>query len=515
MKKFCHKITKQQWRVSVPNINTSIFRKSFTRDESEKSQLGSKESKKSSSGTYDLQEAEKHYKISNSVPNSVFDSDSSDSESDEKFEDARMVLDKSNTNVSSASKDIVFDSNLYVDLQRNEKCDQNLNKNFKHEREVPTISFSFFDSDRDCDQYETVNVNKHQSSIKIELAKPVSTSDTFRLSDNIQDDRCSTPTEETSYSNEVFSTPKSTMTEEYSVPVKVTSHDEDTILVRETKHIELYMTKSLEELTFNMKCGSDPNVCLRTIQEENDDDGLYKVPRPLQRHRISLSLNDCTADILPLSTCSVEESIEHISCSQVLLEKCKAEHSSLPVYSNSEGMDYCYAREKLPAKLRRVTLLRKPKNKAVDTWTNLKLRVNNLSHIGDKEKITNNIEGMYRSSKNKCKRVLKQTGMMFKTKKDQENMDPNRNPTPHMIKNDAFFATIAHNDGVCKINKVDSQCDVSEPSDSCDRVKVVTPSSGENEKKEEYEFSSIKNAFRKSKYFQAEVGIYFLTIYII
>lgn len=490
MKKLCHKITKQQWRVSVPNINTTLFKKSFSRDESEKSPSCIK---KSTSGSYDVQEAEKSYTVSNSVPNSVFDSDS-ETDQDEKFEDARTVLEKSNSNVNSASNDVIFDSNLYVDLKTSEN-DPNVNSAAKYEGDVPTISFSFFDEEHDCDQYETVNVKKHKSSIKIELTNSAVTSDKSQLSDHCPNDRCLTPIEENSYSNEVFSTPKSTITEEYSVPVKL-SHEESTVLLKETKHIEFYMTKSLEELTFNMKCGSDPNVCLRTIEEE-DDDGLYKVPKPLQRHRISLSLNDCSADIVPISRRSLEESIEHISCSQVLLQNIKGENGTLSSIDNSEGMDYCHARDKLPAKLKRATLLRKPKTKAIDTWANLKLRVNNLSHISDKEKITNNIEEMYKSSKNKCKRVLKQTGMMFKTKKDQENVDPNKNHSP-IVKNDAFFANIVQ-------NKVESSCDISAPIDSSDRLKVTTPTSTGSDKKEDHEFS-IKSAFRKSKFIQQEVG---------
>ncbi|KAI4465241.1 sh3 domain-containing [Holotrichia oblita] len=505
MKKFCHKITKQQWRVSVPNINTSLFKKTFSRNDSEKNDLNVREIKTSSSGTYDLQEAEKNYRTTSSVPNSMFNSDSSDTESDEKFEDACTVLNKSNSNVNDELNNMVFDTNLYVDLESNDIINQNMNNSTgKYESEVPTISFSFFDAEQDGDQYETVNVKKHKSSITIELSNPVDlTSDKSLSLDTLLNDRCSTPTEETSHSTEVFSTPKSTMTDEYSVPIKMSCHEENTILIKETKHIELYMTKNLEELSFNMKCGSDPNVCLRSIDEE-EDDGLYKVPRPLQRNRISLSLNDCSLDMVPLSTGSIEGSIEHISCSQVLLEKSKIENGAFSVPCNTENLDYCYTRDKLPAKLRRITLLRKPKNKAVDTWTNLKLRVNNLSHISDKEKITNNIEGMYKSSKNKCKKVLKQTGMMFKSKKDQENVDPNKSYSPHMTKNEAFFANIKRSDDLFADNKVESVCGDSEQSTNCDRLKVVTPSSVENDKKEDYDFTSIKNAFRKSKFFQTE-----------
>lgn len=514
MKKFCHKITKQQWRVSVPNLNTSLFKKTFSRDDSEKNHLSVREIKTSSSGTYDLQEAEKNYRTTSSVPNSIFNSDSSDTESDEKFEDACTVLNKSNTNIDDESRNMIFDTNLYVDLESNENINQGMNhSNAKYECEVPTISFSFFDTDQDGDQYETVNVKKHKSSITIELSNPVDlTSDKSPSLDTLLNDRCSTPTEETSLSTEVFSTPKSTMTDEYSVPIKMSCHEESTILIKETKHIELYMTKNLEELSFNMKCGSDPNVCLRTIDEE-EDDGLYKVPRPLQRNRISLSLNDCTLDMVPLSTGSMEGSIEHISCSQVLLEKAKIENGALSMPCNTENFDYCYTRDKLPAKLRRITLLRKPKNKAVDTWTNLKLRVNNLSHISDKERISNNIEGMYKSSKNKCKKVLRQTGMMFKSKKDQENVDPNRSHSPHITKNEAFFANINRSDDMSVNNKVESVCGESEHLTNSDRLKVVTPSSVESDRKEDYDFTSIKNAFRKSKFFQSEVGlnIYFLT----
>ncbi|XP_022899908.1 uncharacterized protein [Onthophagus taurus] len=480
MKKFYTKFSKQQWRTTVPNLNTSIFKK-YSKDDSNKEN-------RMSSASYDLQMAEKNYVVSDEVPTTI----DSDTEPDEVFEDARTIIQKSKEDVS---KNIKYDSDLYVEV---EPPAISLKNNSKYEAEVPSISFSFFEN-RNYDQ-----VRVHKSELKIELTIPELDEKTSGLS---------TPTDSHSYVNEVFSTPQSNITpEEYSVPIKISENhlkmlefaeqninkeepqenDGERILnfvpkklsfeeienLANNDEIDAYVRKSLEEICPPIKSGSDPNLS-HTIQEEEVTE--YKVPKSLKRNRLSQSMNDFNPDTIQPITKDID--IEHISCSQVIMENPN---------ENSINMDYCKTRSKLPIKLRRVTLLRKPKSKAVDTWTNIKSKVKNFkesSQLNDnKDKLANNIEEMYKNSKSKCKKVLKQTGMMFK-KRDQENIDPNDNSS-QMIKNDAFFANL---------NQHEESPNISEPIPlgSCDKVKFA--GSNDTDKNQEFDFNTIRSAFRRSK----------------
>lgn len=406
MKKFCNKITKQQWRVTVPNINT--FKKS----------IGKEEDKRISSGSYDLQLAEKEFDCRSREHRLELDTDSSDSEHDDTFEDARNGFEKS-TDLLSTTPIPEDDCEIYTDVPNNREFSKTLTENnSKYEYDVPKISFNFFEKKQEenevkfeqCD-YENVEVKKTtcKSETKINLTAP------------------EVESENEGYSSQVYV---------------------------DTKNINVCLTKILEDFDSAtiIKSGSDPNIPLRTIREEEDDDedGLYKVPRPLARNRLSMSLNDFNSETVD-TIISTHSSLDHLSCSQVLIDKPKTEPSPDNYDSrNSANLEYCKVRSKLPLRLRRVTFLRKPKNKALDTWNDIKLKMNKVLsepsspghaiHNIDKEKIASNLGEMYKSSKDKCRKMFKSTGKMFKSKKDQENLDPNCDSNSQIVKNDAFFA---------------------------------------------------------------------------
>lgn len=438
MKKFCNKITKQQWRLTVPNVNTSIFKKP-PKEEAAKT------------GSYDLEEAQREYDRSRSVPNSVLvETDSSDSEN---YQDACAMSEKRS---SAHTED---------DLELYEDADNAAGAASKTvlEYDVPKISFSFFEKE----EYATVTPKAHKSEVKIVLASPES------FDDDVDSDRNS---------------------------------EKDVSVVIEA--VDLTLTK---ELPVIMKSGSDPNICYRRKEDEAEDDGLYKVPK--RYHRLSQSLNDFSIDNIETIT-SAHSSIEHISCSQVIArESPEEEITTVKSGQNSESMDYCKTRSKLPLKLRRATLLRKPKAKAVDTWINIRSKLNNMitehsaqQRVGayDKEKLSINIQEVYNNSKDRCKKVLKSTGRIFR--RNQENIDPNGDNSSQIIRNHAFFANLKASDIEYKLNYSNNSDEPakneevvkSEPN-SPDSNKLRVSRSVSDEKKEEFDFSTIKSAFRRSK----------------
>lgn len=462
MKKFCNKITKQQWRLTVPNVNTSIFKKSPKEERRETTVK---------CGSYDLQEAQREYDRSRSVPNSVLiETDSSDSDN---YQDACAMSEKRSSAHTDDDVDVYEDADNKVVL-----ISKNMTQsNAEFEYDVPKISFSFFEKH---EEYATVvpkgeSTPAHKSEVKIVLASPESFDDYVDSDKNSEKDVS------------------------------------DTEVVVETKTFDLTLTKDLTEFPVIMKSGSDPNISFRMKKiheqpDEEDDDGLYKVPR--RHHRLSQSLNDFNIENIETIT-SAHSSIEHISCSQVIVQEPQEEDANPKSSQNSESMDYCKTRSKLPMKLRRVTLLRKPKAKAVDTWINIRSKLNNMmtehsaqQKVGayeNKEKLSINIQEVYNNSRDKCKRVLKSTGKIFR--RNQENIDPNSDTSSQIIKNHAFFANLKASDIEYKLNYSNNsdEPNKSEPSSpDSNKLKVLSRSTSD-EKKEEFDFSTIKSAFRRSK----------------
>lgn len=440
----------------MPNINSNLFRRSVSRDECGGDKTPKDKTNRVSAGSYDLEEAERAFDRCLSVPDAVFQEtteSSADSSTDDNYEDARASSGKQSTcelvnNSGGNSMTADFDTELYTDIVTGEQrvtSNSLTENNSQFEYDVPKIHFSFFEdavSDEQCRR-----TSKHKTELKIVLASPN----------------------------------------------KLDMAYEDFSDFPETKKPVLGLRKS----------GSDPNI---RLEDDEDDDGLYKVPKSLKRNRLSMSLNDFNPEnIEPIS--STQSSIEHVSCSQVLVEKPETEAAN---NTQNSASDYCKIRSRLPLRIRRVTFLRKPKNKAVDTWTHLKTKMNHMlepksSGFGEKEKLAINLEEMYKHSKDRCKQVLKNTSKMFKARRDTENVDPNAETGSQIVKNDAFFAKIDKNDIRYKLNtsveSIDSfnSCDInSEPVNSA--PSVVVPKSADVDKKEEFDFNSIRSAFRRSKF---------------
>lgn len=455
MKKFCDKVTKQQWRVTVPNINSRFFKK---RDDNP-----GKKSPKPASGCYDLEAAQREFDRCSSLPKDVIliDTDSSDSES---YQDARMSSDKR----SSANFTSDDDVELYVDVD-SKFPDSTPDKSAQFEYDVPKISFSFFENGvgNSEEEYAAPVETKHKSEVIIIVGQDVETSKPD------QNDNC-----------------------------------------LETKTVDLTLTKDLDGFPMvpMMKSGSDPNIhyrCRSEVIPEEEEEEFYKVPVPTKRKRLSQSLTNVEIENLE-GIASNHSSIEHISCSQILVQKSEEEE---PKSTKNSELDYCKVRSKLPLKLRRATLLRRPKAKAVDTWVSIRTKFNNImsehaaqQRVGaydDKDKLSLNIEEVYKNSKDKCKQVLKNTGKIFtKNKRNQDNDDTGS----HIVKNHAFFAKVdlKASDIEYKLNydnenDVKSEKTVVESDSPNSNSQKSFSRSVSEEKKEEFDFNTIKSAFRKSR----------------
>ncbi|KAJ8985817.1 hypothetical protein NQ317_012057 [Molorchus minor] len=460
---------------------------------------------KRSSGFYDLQDAQLEYDKTRSLPNSVYiDTSSSEGEEeDEEFEDARAGLsDRSSTNINRDNSDT--DMDLYVDVEmHNQKIEsKNIDQNnSKFEYDVPRISFKFFDKDKPEEQQleEEEKENAHEDDQN--NYEPVTVKSEVKI---------------------VLSTPE----EEYP-PVEgqvdkemPKSHPSEKFV----SQTEIFV-KSLENIPLIIKsAGSDPNlVTMREHDEDDPEDGYYKVPRNLKKtHRLSQSLTDFDIEnienIPPIQTqTSCRSSIEHISVSQVIVDSPENDDEQR---RNSESMEYCKVRSRLPLRIRRPTF-RKPK-KAVDTWNNFRTKFNNLMQehaaqqkVGaytDKEKVSINLEEMYKNSKTKCKTLLQNTGKIFhkNNKRSQDSFDSEiggANSEPTFMNNvsseriplkatDIVYQLNVSADsentvmnGGCLGDLDNSKFDESDVSSDC----KLSP----EERKEDFDFTHIKSAFKK------------------
>ncbi|KAJ8917522.1 hypothetical protein NQ315_005571 [Exocentrus adspersus] len=506
MKKFiANKINKQHWRVTVPNLNSALFRKSPAKDEDK----SDKESKRSS-GFYDLQEAQLEYDKTRSLPNSVYVDTSSSEDDEDNYEDARAASDRSSNNLNKDTSD----TDLYVDVESSQRVEStNLSvSNGKFEYDVPRISFKFFDKNKnattpveeeenadlyenDQPNYEPVNVLKVvKSEVKIVLSSPP-----------LEDKEA---VEETDVSRE--ETPKTHPSEKFVSQTAI-------------------FVKSLEDIPVVIKsAGSDPNLVLHEHDDEDSSDGFYKVPRSLKKtHRLSQSLNDFDFEkletVAKLQQSSNHSSIEHISASQVILQEDVDKTESSEQKTDSERMDYCKVRSRLPLRFKRPVLLKKPK-KAVNTWNNFRTKFNNLmlehaaqqrvGAFGDKDKVTINFEEMYKNSKTKCKNVLRNTGKIFnKGKKD--SFEEEKSGSESAVKSNASSQGLKASDikyilntsdssevvenGVCEKADEDEDDD-GKPTDDGTAKTTPTP---DDDKKEDFDFTSIKTALKK-KLFTSE-----------
>ncbi|XP_019870543.1 uncharacterized protein LOC109599050 isoform X2 [Aethina tumida] len=472
MKKFCNKIQQREWRITVPNIN---FRRSLS---SEKSPS------KRSSGSYDLQEAQLEFDQNRSLPNSVYIDSDSESD-DERFEDARTMSANSN-------KD---DNELYADVVVCNKFEsKNLElANGRFQYDVPRISFKFFERKTD-DTYENAEViveeeQEPEQALDYDVVKPLSKSElkihlTHAVElDDSEDERKEDTPEKYVSQTEITFRKKDTQGEE----------KEDT--QGEEKEEGQELEGSLSPI---IKSGSDPNIIMRDHEEE---DGFYKVPRSFkQSNRLSQSLHDFNQDeieVQPITT--AHSSIEHISCSQIIVQG-----PDLPTKENSNSqtseLDYCKVRKKMPMILRRPTMLKKPKN-MMNSWNNFKTKFNNLleeqaahQRVGafnDREKPVINLEEVLKTSKDKCKKVFTTTGRIFKHKRPQE-IDGNSSSS--LNKNEVFF------DKVHKVKASDIVYKFDNSETSFSEGVNGKSKNNHDDKRDELDFSTVKSTFKKNKY---------------
>ncbi|KAF7281452.1 nostrin [Rhynchophorus ferrugineus] len=497
MKKFCNKLAKKEWRVTIPNITSPVFGRSPNKETEDKTS-------KRSSGFYDLQEAQVEYDKCQSLPNSVYiESPSSSSESDvddDNYHDAREK--SSNQDIRRSVSENETDQELYVDVEEPKNIDRN---NSRFEYDVPRISFKFSEKrDPESNIYEN-NVHgsepvlvKHtaKSEVKIVLQTPegdISTDAPPDIPpDTIHD------VEETKKSENDEDLPKCHSSEKFGSQTEI-------VVRRSRENIPLAI----------MKCGSDPN-----LRSSIEDDNLYKVPRTLKiQHRMSQSLNDFDPENMnqTIST-SNHSSIEHISCSQVnLARQNQPPNRAGSVSTDSIKLDYCKTRSKLPIRIRRPTLLRKPK-KSVDSWNNFKSKVSNMISEQqealqkvDREKIAMNIEEMYKSSKNKCKKVFQNTGKIFSprsTPSKKSGVSEGSSDvvscanSPSIGKNSE--STFTFRKSKLRVSDIEYKLNVngenSAAMSDCEPVSPISKDGSEDVgdgMKEEFEISTIRSAFRK------------------
>lgn len=341
MKKFYDKFSKQQWRITVPNLNTG--NKLFSKRDSNSDGV---RKRTSTAGSYDVQAAQELYDRTTSLPNSVYinsDKSASSSETEEEDDDEQF-------------QDATNDIELYADVMNNIetlKITQNCENNAEFEYDVPKISFKFFEG------------RKQNPS-----------------------------------------------------PVPVAEEEEEEKFVNRTETVFQNPTKL-------MKSGSDPNIRQHNAadndnEEEDvfDNDGFYKVPRNLKiTNRLSQSLNNFDSDNLqPITINSAHSSIEHVSCSQNMLNM--QEKQSM----NSENMDYCKVRSKLPMILRRPTFIRKKPKLSMDKFRQIRTKFNNMmsehakqQRVGAFNERTIQFDEMYKNSKYKCRQFFTSTTKIFKT----------------------------------------------------------------------------------------------------
>ncbi|CAG9839210.1 unnamed protein product [Diabrotica balteata] len=490
MKKFITtKINKQQWRVTVPNINSNLFRRSASKDDK-----SDKESKRSS-GFYDFQEAQEDFNKFRSVQNSIYlESSTSVSTSSEEFEDARTMSDRS----SNKNKESDTDVEAYQDIEItstpivSKNIDDN---NSQYEYDVPRISFKFFGEKPEENIYENEECTREL------VDTVVSEVEILITSDNSKNSALTNPSEMASINED------STIDKEINVKEEEQEKDFPAIHPSEkfVSQTEIYV-KSLDSVSLSpiKSAGSDPNIALRSQLIEDD---FYQVPRPLIKdNRLSQSLKDFTEE-QELSTSIVpsnNSSIEHISASQFLPKP--------DIQSTETIIDYNVKSKSKIIKVKKPNILKKRR------WDSFRNKFNNIMQdqaskqrvgaFNDKEKLTLNLEEMYKNSKSKCKKLVENTSKMFYKKK--ANDDTSLETATRNLKASDIEYKLNHSvNGSVKNDSFDSSdqkdAEISSPTttkisydvnDSSFNDSKVSTDDSRNED-QSIDFSSIKNAFIK------------------
>lgn len=528
MKKFYTKLHRPQWRITVPNMNIFLFDKTTPGDDklqeqkiqdcktSDRSDIIEEATEKSNSVTEGdvIMNEEKYEEV-------VYDSDQ-----ESKYEDASPMYEMK-MNASDLSLDHEID-NLYADVENVQIVPENTDDTVPYQYDIPRISFSFLDQslriastkegeaetlepkatddktekELEMEDIPLSSVAKRKSEIKIVLAQPL-----FAQEEDVEDD-LETDLEKINMSDSEVKE----MSSQDDVSLLATRCEIDS----DAKVIEMDFYKNIDEILVGKlsKCGSEPGIDMRLKDlEDDEDEGFYKVPRSLKR--LSQSLNNCNeislkkdeAD-LDVSNEEVEE-IHNLPTNNLTIEHnvvIKNEEKDSTVEGQQLNFEYCDARSKLPANIRRATLLRKPymRSKAHDTWLALRAKVVNIisTHSAAQRVGANtsgdkilNLDEFYKNSRSKYRKIVYNTSKMFSKKRDQENVDPSEDGQSHIIKNDAFFAKVDTKEDNSVITA--SVFDSGETSDKCESDIL------EAEKKvNEFDFGTLKSAFRRSRIIQ-------------
>lgn len=404
MKKFCNKISNNQWRVTVPNLNTTIFRKSTSSCE-----MDAVEKKRVSSGSYDIPAAQREYDLHGRVTTQSQHSlpQQSDSSSTGSYQDACQE-EGENTELY----DVVDVHNPSVRIVESRNLSE---ANNRYEYDVPRIHFCFIEQKQQQNQKLT-EINDEET----------------------QHD----------YENNIEVT-------EYSKINKLSKSKQ-----KHRSQLQIYVTNVIDlnesQVTGNpvIKFGSDPNLKLSLTDdhdhEHHDDDSdgsdaFYKVPRRIDHYqiastsnRLSKSLHDFNMDELDLPQLSLSvESIEHISCSQVLPNMSDDTTQASTSGGSSSKKSARKARwESFKSKFERF-------NRTMEDQA----AVQRVGAFQNHDKYAINLEGMYKSSKDKCKKIINKTGKMFKRQEGAvECKATTSDNSSQIVKNDAFFAKITAND---------------------------------------------------------------------
>lgn len=531
MKKFCNKISKQPWRVSVSNLNASFFRKGSASPESDSYNVtpnnGNTEQSEHSdnSGSYltvNSEHSDKNKSNRNSViTEGIEEGEDTDDDQESRYEDASPMYDKKVAICLSSGdeNEEEITQHLYADIENSlDKVDDKNDDKFIYD--VPKISFSFFETLEDVEseakcstpvkseqfeEYEELDVQpilKLQSHVKIVLALPAIE---HQLNDSLLE------TDESFYDS-----------------CKM-SESQDDVSLAET-HCEISDQKTVEfdvsrlslidndlvvtnlNTNLNLKSGSEPNVIEGLEIEEEEDDGLYKVPtKPYKRFSQSLhDFNNIREEAPPLPSPRIPIIQHHV----VLPTKDTSDERS--VEDSLVKLDYCNARSKLPLKSRRATLLRRPqmKLKSMESWSNFRTKMTNMIAvhsaaqrvgasvpIADNDRVIN-LDQIYKSSRNTCKKLVEKSGKLFHKKRGQENVDPNvesncSDSASQIVKNDAFFAKVDLKDKESEdCDSSDTVVDGSEVSDKFGSNYLTLP---REEGRSDFDLNTLKSAFRRSR----------------
>lgn len=495
MKKFYTKISRPQWRITVPNINGALFGKSDKNEQSSHESLEEKAENLGNSGSYDVQEEQQ--KIDRkSVTESITimnekQEDTEDSDED-KYEDASPMLEK---------KEPIYidDTNIYADVENiqtiNDKtCDS-------YEYDIPRISFSFFDDSPKSEMEEKPIETKRKSEIKIFLAQPL-----------IEEEDSDSNTIENKINDKHLDETDNVMSSLDDISISATRCE----IQLEPKIVEMDL-KSLDDVSMNRlsKCDSEPNIEIR-LRELEDEEGFYKVPR--QHKRLSQSLRNLSDEEIlhSVSSTSITRRLEDATYDipENLSQKTKKIEDKLEDKIEAEetisSLEYCDVRSQLPLKQRRATLLRPHmRSKAHDTWSTFRTKVSNIisthsaaqrvgANSGDK---ILNLEEFYKTSRTKCRKIVNNTSKIFNKKKPNENGDNCSDTSSKIVKNDAFFDKMELNEDSVIVEES------SEIGDKFGSRMLECEKGGSD-----FDIGTLKSAFRRSKYLQEiqEVNLYCL-----